>query len=96
MLLIEHPFCITDSHLEAHEPIYHRAGGFKKPLIKRFDCVLKGHGFSRADMAPEGSSWALALEGVYFQRLASPHRLKPTPFFVICGTAEAVPFQDGN
>ncbi len=52
-------------------------------LIKLFDCVLKGYGFSRADMDSEGNSWALALEKTYFQQLAFPRRLEPAPLSAI-------------
>jgi hypothetical protein len=40
--------------------------------------------------------WALAPEGMYFQQLALPQRLKPRSVHNLHGTAEAVPFQSGG
>jgi hypothetical protein len=57
--------------------------------------ALKGRGFSRAAQG-QIEFWALAPEGVYFQPLAFPRRLKPRPIFCFFGTAKAVPFQNSE
>jgi hypothetical protein len=48
---------------------------------------------SAVPLQEQKKGWALAPEGMYFQRLAFPRRLKPDPYFRCYGAAEAVPFQ---
>jgi len=55
--------------------------------------ALKGHGFSRAECAPERRT-ALASEGMQLAENEIPQGLKPIIFSGFFGTTEVVPFQN--